>query len=50
MVDNVLAIAWVMGSSLGELTLHFIIFGIFGFSLNMERWKKTLSEWATKEG
>jgi len=27
-----------MGSSLGELTLNFI-FGIFGFDLNMERWK-----------
>jgi len=30
----------VMGSSLRELTLHFIFFGIFGFSLNMERWKE----------
>jgi len=27
MVDNDLAVSWVMGSSLGELTLHFIIFG-----------------------
>jgi len=28
----------VVGSSLGELKLNFI-FGIFGFDLNMERWK-----------
>jgi len=32
MVDNDLAIAWVMGSSLGELTLHFIIFGILALA------------------
>jgi len=40
----------VKGSSFGELILNFIFFGIFGFDLNMERWKENLSEWAAKGG
>jgi len=39
----------IMGSSLGALTLN-LFFGIFGFDLNMERWKGNLSEWAAKGG
>jgi len=30
--------------------INFIFFGIFGFDLNMERWKGNLSEWAAKGG
>jgi len=28
----------------------YIFLGIFGFDLNMERWKGNLSEWAAKGG